>query len=261
MVNIYDPTIFETEFEGRKFVCPVTGKGSWSTQVNSSSVSSLDHGEIKYKTMKYLSDNELNKESVIIEAFSGIGFSGYLYSRNAKMVHCIEQDNDVFGSLEKNIGYYPNVKLYHDNNVNVLENLVLDGVKANLIDLDPFQNFWEQLPFVPYLMDSGILILTDGSIDHIQRFGSKTFKRYGDLMKYKGRNSYKWVTEIFIPYVKSQINVEVQYFYVFRRIVRLITTYNGYQLKPETKKFFGSLPNYFGEYAYLEQGRGTQKMF
>jgi hypothetical protein len=254
LMEIYDPTIFTVEYKGRNFMVP-SRIGNISTYERNSTE--------KHKITQVIVNNEFVKgKTVCIEPFGACGFSGYMLSEKAKIVYIMEKEKDIYDCLEKNIGDLPNVKLYHSDNIPVLEELTLAGVKADFIDLDPFSNFHEQLPFVPYLMEKGILMLTNGEHSGIARFGK--LDRYGDMKRYQGKNAYKWADEILVPYLNEELallDFKIWYYYVFPTSIRLVCTVGGYQLKKETVRFLGTLPKFRGEYAYLERGRGTASMF
>ena len=41
---------------------------------------------------------------------------------------------------------------------------------------------------------------------------------------YKGKECYKWVEEIYIPYIEEYLNSAVQFYYIFPTSVRLIVS-------------------------------------
>ncbi len=230
-------------FEGREFAVP--------NGVHQLSINEDEAAVLKREINKVIAENELEPSSTVIDAFSGAGFTSYLWAKRAGNVYCIEKDKDTFACLQSNLQGFSNVEMFNENNVNRLRRLE-QCAPFKLIDLDPWSNFHEQLPLVPKLMKDGILLLTNGELFHMMRFASS--KKYGDCKKYKGgQNYYKWVEEILLPHIISVTGCLIWYYYVFPTSVRIVATMGNYMLSDATLSYLSKLPKYIGRLSYLEE--------
>lgn len=224
------------EFEGNTFQVPLNYKQL--------SIDEDEAATLKREINSFISE-ELNENDNVLDAFSGVGFSAHLWAKKAKNVVCIEKDNNTFNYLKTNLARHHNVTLYNDSNFKIMSSFIGKN-KFKLIDLDPWNNFTEQLPLVTQLMDSGILLLTSGEIFHMMRFAST--KKYGDCSQYRGGdNYYKWVPEVLIPHIKNVIKCDIIYYYIYPTSVRIVATVGNYQLSSMNKEYLSMLPKFIGK--------------
>ena len=117
----------------------------------------------------------------ILDAFAGLGMLTDTYSIYASEVIAIEKDRTVFKTLEKKLGKRNNVKLYNNDNLCILEMLVEDAERFDIIDLDPFDNSFYQIPLATKLIKDGLMFITSGEVLALRRGGM--LKRYGGVLK------------------------------------------------------------------------------
>jgi len=227
----------EIIFEGRKFEFPNT------KQIEMDDVAS----KLKRHLNKIVAQNELNKNDVVIDAFAGVGFSSYLYAKQAGLVHCIEKDKEIYNYLERNLQDLNNVQLYCANNLDIFPKLSSKGVK--LVDLDPHNNFHSQLIYLPRIIGKGIVLFTSGEILGIRR-GFKNTLYKCDLTKYKGKNYPLFAEEILVPYLQERIKElkpNLEYMYIYPSSIRLLFTVGGYSLSSNLKYLLSELPMYLSK--------------
>lgn len=103
-----------------------------------------------------------------------------------------------------------------------------DGV-VDFVDVDPYGLPYDALKYVmPKLADKFVISITNGEIVQVTR------KLKGVYLKsnYSGKDSWKWVENIYIPYLEKLLNADAAYFYIFPTSVRVILS-KGIELPSE----------------------------
>lgn len=122
--------------------------------------------------------------------------------------------------------------------------LIGDMKDFDIIDIDPFGLPYEAIDLHKHrLKKTGVLMITSGEIVSVVRNLKNSFLPYDK----HGRDGWKFVEDIYIPYIESITKLKVQFFYAFPTSVRLI-------LSKQTlnQHLFDGCPNYmwwFRKYA------------
>jgi 16S rRNA G966 N2-methylase RsmD len=160
-----------------------------------------------------------------LDLFGGVGYSGFIYAQCCKKLAVVEKDKSKFKLLQKNIGHLPNVNLINEDNLIFLKkckNKIYD-----LIDFDPFANANPQLDYLKNIFNKGVVFVTSGEIMRVCRNLQPAVSWCDDEIskKYVGKaGAWKWVEEIYIPYLKNKYEIDPVFFYSFPTSTRIIFT-------------------------------------
>lgn len=141
----------------------------------------------------------------ILDAFAGLGFLTDIYCRFAKKVVAIEKDKRCYKRLVEVLEKYNNVECYNCDNLVIMDFMIRDGIKFNIIDLDPYSLCDMQIQRSMKLMDEGLLVVTESSVGRIRRAGR--IVRHKELVTTANIGK---LAKILIDYIKKFTDKPVQ---------------------------------------------------
>ena len=198
---------------------------------------------------------ELNKDKdVVIDPYASIGLSTSLWADNANKVIAIEKDEYIYWILKKNMENlgYKNVTTYNSDNLDYFKAWKSFGtdLKPKLIDLDPYANCHEQIPYALSLKPK-LLFITTGEQFYLMRNNNQGLdNRYGDLLK-EIDDFWDFPTKVLYPFTimnappEIRDKIKLEHFYIYQTSARLLLSID-YILKPETVLFLRSRPKNLG---------------
>lgn len=167
---------------------------------------------LDYRIIKYL------KPQNILETHAGLGVASELYSiasPDSNIVSCKHFETDI------------------------PKDTVFD-----YIDIDPYGQPYTAIDYsLPQSNNDTVWSITNGEILQV----SRNLRGVKLKSQYKGKDSYKWVEEIYIPYMEKTLNSTCRFYYIFPTSVRAIFS-NG----ELPKELFNKCPvymSYISKYA------------
>jgi 16S rRNA G966 N2-methylase RsmD len=183
-----------------------------------------------------------------VDAFAGIGVSGYIFSEHARRVLALEKKESKFAILWQNVMEIENIEVEHTDNVKFLEKALREGMEPpDLIDLDSFGNCRAQLTPALDWMKEGALLVTTGEIEGIYRNSPFVRKNYPEIEgRYIGKEAVLWAEKEFIPnLIRQYPQLHLVHFYTEPSSVRVVFEVgDDFKFTSETKDKLADRPKY-----------------
>lgn len=166
-----------------------------------------DHKQLVNKTIT----RRRGEVTYALEAFAGEGRFAEIITELYPDVRllCIEQDDNTFAKATEERTWPTNVRWVKSDNIPVLEDLINEGGKFNLIDLDPFVTCRDQIDLIwKLLADDAALFITFGGEYRRSFIGGNRkaiARRYGFFNETLSNSDYlEVVPAFFFGWVASQ---------------------------------------------------------
>jgi len=206
----------------------------------------------------------LNEKSVVLDAYGGYGLTTYIWLKEGSKVDVIEQDENNYSLLWDNLDEFHGkrkLRCFCDDNIRIMKALIDKGKKYDLIDIDPYDSPYKQIPLALKLIDKGLLLITCGEPSIMyRRFHDKAYiKRYGSEIKeyFSYKTFWKFPRDfLFEKYIKSFTDkkLELVHYILSKVIGRLIIKVGDFELDKDflnelkvRKRVFGDISIYHGQ--------------
>jgi len=159
----------------------------------------------------------IDENTKILEAYAGTGGMTELYNIKTNDITCIELEEEKFKILKER---FPKLKLYHNDNILILKELISGEKKYDIIDLDPYGGCPQQIQLASKLIDNGMLIITTGEFNYVRRFGHipKIYQELGYKIE-----TWKDFNDVLHDFIKKRFNnANLLFQYNFNKISRIV---------------------------------------